>query len=56
MLLSSLALAVVAAFVLSVVAALLVSTRRAAALDQGLLLDLVIDGGTRTSAARRDLM
>ena len=40
---SLLAVAVVAAFVLSVGAALLISTRRAAALDDGSMVDVVLD-------------
>jgi hypothetical protein len=43
MLLSLLAVAVVAAFVLSVGAALLISTRRAAALDDGSMVNVVLD-------------
>ncbi|MBD8607599.1 MULTISPECIES: hypothetical protein [Aeromicrobium] len=43
MLLSLVATAVVAAFVLSVAAALLISTRRAASLDDGSMVDVVLD-------------
>jgi hypothetical protein len=43
MFLTLLALAVVAAFVLSVGAALLISTRRAAALDDGSMVNVVLD-------------
>ncbi|MET0821902.1 MAG: hypothetical protein ABWY58_13125 [Aeromicrobium sp.] len=43
MLLSFLAAAVVAAFVLSLGSALLISTRRAAALDDGSMVNVVLD-------------
>jgi hypothetical protein len=43
MVLSLLAAAVVAAFVLSICSALLISTRRAAALDDGSMVDVVLD-------------
>lgn len=53
MLLPAIAVVVVAAFVLSVASALLISTRRAASIDDGSMLDLVLDGHAHGRVAGR---